>query len=399
MSRFGRGTRPVFIGQALAFHVLPEWVVAFALAGAAVVLVFQGAPIYLAARMPRLDPGAYPGPTRAPKVSVVIAARNEELDIGGCLDGLLAQTYPDLEIIVVDGASTDRTIEVARARGPRVRVLEEPPLPPGWVGKNWGCEIGSKAATGELLLFTDADVRYHPDAVRATVAWAIQEHADLATLAPRVEMIGFWEKLILPFYTQAVLTYFRAPRVNNDRSRAAMANGQYLLVSRAAYESVGGHQKIRGAVLEDVRLAQEFRNQGLRLRVAWAPELLSTRMYRDRHEMFEGLLKNVHGTRFSAARQVTFLIGLVGLYWLPLAILPIGVIYSNLPLIAVGGVLYVALFGKHVAFTAGIRGPPAYGLLYPAAVGFYVLLVIDSILRGIRRRPLQWKGRAYPLDV
>lgn len=379
--------------------MLAEWLEALALAGGVLVLLVQGVPVYLAARMPRLDPGAPTLPHPAPRISVIVAARNEEADLGACLDGLLGQTYPDLEIIVVDGGSTDRTVEVARARGPRVRVLAEPPLPDGWVGKNWGCHVGAAAASGSYLLFTDADVRYHPDAVRATLAWALEERADLATLAPRIEMVGFWEKLVLPFYTQAVLTYFRAPRVNRDGSRAAMANGQYFLISRAAYDRVGGHERVRGVVLEDVQIARELRHAGGRLRIAWAPQLLTTRMYRDRHEMFEGLLKNVHDTRFSAGRQVAFLAGLIGLYWVPLLVLPLGLISADPLVIVWGAVLSLALFAKHAAFAVGVRGSAGYGLLFPLAVGFYVVLVSTSLVRGLARRPLEWKGRRYRLDA
>ncbi len=368
------------------------------LAGTGAVLVFHGVAVVFALQMPRLDPAPATLPERRSRVSAVIAARNEEADLPGCLDSLIAQDYPDLEILVVDGGSTDGTREVARARAPRVRLLEEPPLPAGWVGKNWACHLGASAASGEYLLFTDADMHYGPETVRRSVEWAEAEGADLVTLAPRIETVGFWEKVVLPFYTQMVLTYFRTPRVNRANSRAAMANGQYTLVRRAAYDAVGGHARIRGAVLEDVRLAQELRSKGRRLRVAWAPELLTTRMYRDRHEMFEGLLKNVHGLRFSAARQTGFLVALVGLFWLPLGLLPLGIALHD-PLVAgVGAVLAALLFVKHVAFTAGARGPAAYGLLFPVAVGFYVVLVGASIRRGVARRPLLWKGRTYPLD-
>ncbi len=362
------------------------------------VLVFQGVAVVFALQMPRLDPAPVrPGAVR-PRVSVIVAARNEETDLPACLDTLLAQDYPDLEITVVDGGSTDRTREIARARGPRVRLLEEPPLPPGWVGKNWACHLGAGVATGEYLLFTDADMRYHPAAVRRSVEWAESERADLVTLAPRIETVGFWEKVVLPFYTQMVLTYFRTPRVNRPRSRAAMANGQFTLVRRAGYTAGGGHARIRGAVLEDVRLAQEFRRAGRRLRVAWAPDLLATRMYRDRHEMFEGLLKNVHGLRFSAARQAGFLAALVGFFWLPLGLLPLGLVLHD-PLVAgVGALLAAAIFTKHAAFAHGARGSALYGLLFPLAVGFYVVLVSASLLRGIAGRPLAWKGRTYPLD-
>ncbi|HZY92012.1 MAG TPA: glycosyltransferase family 2 protein [Thermoplasmata archaeon] len=379
--------------------MLPDWVVWFILLGTLATLVFQGIPIYLALQMPRIDPGGNPGPDHPPRVSIVVAARNEALDLPACLDSLLGQTYPDLEIVVVDGGSTDGTADVARARGPRVRLIEEPPLPPGWVGKNWGCRTGAAAAAGEYILFMDADVHCHPDAVRATVAWALAEQADLATLAPRIEMRGFWERLILPFYTQVVLTYFRAPRVNRPRSRTAMANGQFLLVRRGAYDAVGGHEGVRGYVLEDVRLAQNFRARGFRLRVGWAPELLVTRMYRHLPEMFEGLLKNVHGTEFSPFRQLAFLALLVGFYWLPLSVLPIGWAFGSAIVTALGALLLMALFGKHAAFARATRGSALYGLLFPVAVGFYVVLVGTSLVRGLRGSPIRWKGRSYALET
>ncbi|MCI4360550.1 MAG: glycosyltransferase [Thermoplasmata archaeon] len=363
------------------------------------VLLFQGVAIVLALRMPRLEPLPPGNGGRSARVSAIIAARNEENDLGPCLDSLIAQDYPDLEILVVDGGSTDGTREIARGRAPRVRLIEEPPLPDGWVGKNWACHVGAEAATGDLLLFTDADVRYHATAVRATVEWAEREHAALATLAPRIETVGFWEKVVMPFYAQMVLTYFRTPRVNRPDSRAAMANGQYLAVRREAYRAVGGHAAIRSAVLEDVRLAQGFRRARLPMRVAWAPELIATRMYRDRQEMFEGLLKNVHGPRFSAFRQVGFLAGLIGLFLLPLGLLPLGWVEGSIPLILAGALLWVALFGKHVAFARGFRCDPAYGLLFPLAVGFYVVLVSTSLVRGLARRPVVWKGREYPLET
>ena len=374
------------------------WLLALIVGGSVAALLFQGVAIVLALAMPKLEPAAPESDGPRPRVSVVIAARNEEADLPGCLDDLLAQEYPDLEITVVDGGSTDGTREVARARSPRVRLIEEPPLPDGWVGMNWACDVGYGASSGEWVLFPDADLRYHPSAVRATVAWAVRERADLATLAPTIVMAGFWERVVLPFYAQMVLTFFRTPRVNRPGSRAAMANGQYTLVRRSAYEQVGGHRAVRSSVLEDVRLAEEFRAAGLTLRVAWAPDLIATRMYRDRTEMFEGLLKNVHGVRFSALRQVAFLVALVAFFWLPLGLLPLGLAWGLPALAAWGAFLSVALFGKHVAFARGFRARAVDGLAFPIAVGFYVVLVGTSLVRGLRDRPLAWKGRTYPLE-
>jgi chlorobactene glucosyltransferase len=379
--------------------MVPLWAELLLLLAAGIVLLYHGGVIVLATQMPKLEPSD-PRPTdpSASRVSVVIAARNEEADLPATLDGVLAQDYPNLEIVVVDGDSTDRTREVARERSPRVRVLEEPPLPAGWVGKNWACATGASATSGEYLFFLDADVRLEPAAVRTTVEWVVRESADLATVVPRVAMEGFWERLILPFFSEMVLVHFRAPRVNLANSSAAIANGQYLFVRRSSYESVGGHAAIRGTVLEDVALARRFRAQGLRLRMALAPHLATTRMYRNRHELFEGLLKNVHGTEFVAARQIGFLAGLLTLYLLPLGLLPFGLWTDTPVLTGVGAFLYVAIFGKQAVFARGSGAPAVYGLLYPLAVAYYLGLVGTSLARGIAGRAIPWKGRTYALQ-
>jgi chlorobactene glucosyltransferase len=379
--------------------MLPLWVTLLLAAGAVFVLLYQGAAILFAFQLTRFGP-ALPDLSTVShgRVSVVIAARNEEADIGPTLDALLAQDYPDLEIVVVEGGSTDRTRAVIEARAPRVRYVPEPPLPPGWVGKNWACWTGANATEGPWLLFLDADVRTHPAAIRTTLEWAERERVDLATLGLHVEMVGFWERLVLPLFMLRVLTYYRAHRMDRPGSKSAMANGQYWLTRRTTYESLGGHEAVRGRVLEDVAIARRYRDAGLRVRFAWTPEIGSTRMYRDRSEMFEGLLKNVHGLDFSAARQVRLLAELVGMFLVPLALLPLGLATGNLLLTGLGAFLYVALFGKHLAFTHSVGAPAAYGLLFPLGVGWYVVLVATSLARGVRGRPIAWKGRLYPLD-
>ena len=376
--------------------MVPLWAAVTLILASIAVLLYQGVALLFAGQMPRLDPTPPSSPEGVrPKVSVVIAARDEEEDLPATLDCLLAQDYPNLEVTVVEDGSTDRTGEVIDARAPRVRRVDPPPLPPGWVGKNWACWNGARAATGAWILFEDADVRIHPATVRTVLEWAEREHADLATIFPAVEMRSFWERLILPFYVQVVLTYFRAPHVNRPRSRSAMANGQFWLTPRSVYYELGGHEAVHSIVLEDIAIARRYRNSGKTLRASWAPGLAETRMYRNRSEMFEGLLKNIHGTEFSASRLVFFLVGLIGLFLLPLAVLPLGLLTDTLWLTALGGFLYFALFGKHVVFSRTLGAPAAYGLLFPVAVGYYVVLVATSLSRGLRHRPIGWKGRSY----
>ncbi|MCI4347173.1 MAG: glycosyltransferase [Thermoplasmata archaeon] len=376
--------------------MLPVLWTVLLIAYAILVLVVQGVPLYLAVQMPHPSgPAAPTPPPSAPLVSAIVPARNEAEDLGPCLDGLLAQTYPSVELLVVDGDSTDGTREVARARGSRVTVIEEPPLPEGWVGKNWACWTGARHARGEFLLFSDADVRPSPQAIWTAVEWAERDRADLVTFASRIVMVGFWEKVVLPFYVQMVLTYFRTPRVNRAGSKTAMANGQFLMVRKSAYLETGGHEAIRGRVLEDVALAQRFRTAGKLLRVGWTPELVTTRMYRTRQEMYDGILKTVSGVKFSAVRQVGFAVALVAFFWAPLTLLPLGLGTGSLWVTAVGVFLWVALFGKHVAFTRAAKGSSPYGLLFPLATGYYLVLVLVALGRGILGRPVQWKGRSY----
>jgi chlorobactene glucosyltransferase len=377
--------------------MLPLLATVAVVAASVVVLLYQGIALLFAAQMPRLAPdAAAPLPDPAPRIGVVIAARNEVEDLPATLDDLLAQDYPSLDVVVVDGGSTDGTREVIESRAPRVRRLEEPPLPPGWTGKNWACWHGARAVAGDWLLFLDADVRLDPAAVRTVFSSALREHADLASIGPRIEMVGVWERIVLPFFLQLAIVHYRVPRSNRPTSRAAFANGQFWLTPRPTYERVGGHAAVADRVSEDVAIAHRYRALGLRLRIAWAPEVGWTRMYRDRHEMFEGLLKNTRDPEFTPAREVGLLALLIGTFWLPLGVLPLGLLTGTVALTVLGAVLWVALLAKHVVFTRGIRGPAAYGLLFPLAAGFYVVLFATSLARKLRKRPMAWKGRSYP---
>jgi glycosyltransferase involved in cell wall biosynthesis len=379
--------------------MLPLWVTLLLVAGAVLVLLYQGAAILFAYQLTNLEPlPPTPTPPSRGRVSVIIAARNEADDLGATLDDLLAQDYPDLEIVVVEGGSTDATRAVIAARGSRVRCVDEPPLPDGWVGKSWACWVGAQATDAPWLLFLDADVRTHPAAVRTAVEWAFRDHLDLASIGVRVEMVGFWEKLVLPIWVQRILMAYRPAHMQRARPRAPMANGQFWLTPRSAYVRTGGHEAVKAWIMEDIAIARRYRDLGLTLRFAWSPPLGRTRMYRDYPEMYEGLLKNAHGLEFSAARQTGVLVALFAFYLLPLGLLPLGIFEGNEILIGVGAFLYVALFGKHVGFAASIGSPAGYGLLYPVAIVWYMGVTAVSLGRGIRHRPVTWKGRAYALE-
>ena len=385
----------------------PPWELGVAIVYFLVILVAQGLPVVLSLRMPRLEEEeatATEPPAELPTLSVIVPARNEEEDLRACLDSLERQDYRGrgggLEVIVVDGGSSDGTATVARTHPMGARLLEEPPLPPGWVGKNWACQKGSEVARGSMLLFLDADVRLAPTTLRRAVRRAQKDRSTLLSLAAHIEMGSFWERVVMPLFTQFVLLYFVAPRVNRPDSSRAMANGQFMLFTRVGYQQLGGHSLVRGYVLEDVQLAREVKRRGLGLTLYWDPEGVSTRMYAHRAEMREGLLKNLHGTEFSAARQLGFLAALALLYFGPFVTLGLS-LAGLLPGVwaLLSALLVVLTAGKQCAFQRALEGGKdgLFGLLYPVGIGYYLGLFASSLRRGLGDGSVDWKGRSYPV--
>ena len=230
----------------------------------------------LTPRSPRSD---RPDP---PLVTAILPAKDEEAYLADCLLSLRRQTYPNLEILVVDDRSTDRTGEIAReiaASDPRVRVMTIDNLPLGWTGKTHALEHASHAANGDWLLFLDADTLHAPQSLEIVMEFARSHRAVLASLLPELRCETFWERVVQPVAAITLMQSFPLHAVNNDHSRLAFANGQYILIERTAYDAAGGHQGVRDRFVEDIAIAQRVKALGLPIRVALAREIVSCRMY------------------------------------------------------------------------------------------------------------------------
>src|SRR6201998_3437561 len=199
--------------------------------------------------------------SRRPSVSVIVPARNAEASLRACLESLLAQVGIEFEIIVVDDGSTDGTRAIAESFA-GVRVIHPGPLPPGWTGKNNAVTAGAREARGEWLLFTDADTVHKAGSLARALAEAKQHHADLLSYSPEQEVHGFWEKAVMPVIFAELARTYRPSEVSDARLPAAAANGQYLLITRSAYDAVGGHAAIATTLLEDVALARAVKASG-----------------------------------------------------------------------------------------------------------------------------------------
>ncbi|HEX2120378.1 MAG TPA: glycosyltransferase [Thermoanaerobaculia bacterium] len=332
-------------------------------------------------------------PSRFPFVSIVVPARDEERTIERAVRGMLGQTYPELEVIVVDDRSTDATGAIlARIAAENARLVvvtgEEPP--PGWLGKPWALHQGSLRARGELLLFVDADVIYTPDAVASAVAHVEGREVPLLSLFPRLEMHGFWEHVAMP--NLAVFAYMIMPLWLVNRSRAAvlaMGGGPGNLVRRADYDAAGGHAPLQAAVVDDVGLARHFRRSGLRTEIVRADEMVSVRMYDGLREVIDGFTKNSFAVVSRSYVLVAFFLSMGALFHiLPYVLALTG---DRVALAAVGVLTLarVILFSVlHYRLDNALFGHPLMMMLWAG-------IMLRSVwLTGIRRR-LHWRGRTY----
>jgi glycosyltransferase involved in cell wall biosynthesis len=230
--------------------------------------------------------------TLRPDVSVIIPARNEEANLGYCLQSLVTQTGLDFEIIVVDDHSTDRTHEIA-ASFSGVCVIEAGPPPPGWTGKNNAVATGARQARGEWLLFTDADTVHVPNSLARALSEAKQHGCDLLSYSPEQIAVTFWEMAILPVVFAELARQYPPAKVSDPNSPEAAANGQYILIKRDVYDAVGGHTAIADKILEDVSLARAVKSSGHAIRFRYAADAVRTRMYRNFRQLREGWTKNL----------------------------------------------------------------------------------------------------------
>jgi chlorobactene glucosyltransferase len=338
-------------------------------------------------------------------VSVIIPARNEAATIATVVQSILSTSYVPLELLVVDDQSSDDTAAIVErlAPDPRLRLVRGEPLPEGWYGKPWACFQGYQQARGELLLFTDADTRHHPALLSKAVGALEQAEAALVTVSPTQRCVTFWERLVMPQIWFLLSLRYHPRSVNRaKRTRDVIANGQFILTRRSAYEAAGTHSAVCGQVAEDLALAQIYLLKGLRLHFAFAERLMETRMYHGLAHLIEGWSKNIYlGGRRSFADEplrramVPFMLVVAMLFWLvpPVVLVAAAGAPALRPIAsaALGATVVSAVFWMLIS--QGMRIPALYGLGYPLGALMALYIVLRSTWRGGRR--VEWRGRAY----
>ena len=338
----------------------------------------------------------------APSLSVIVPARNEERSIERCVRSLLAQTLHDYEVIVVDDRSEDRTgaILAGLARqDSRLRVIAGAPLPDGWVGKPWALAQGVRAARGAWLLFTDADTWHAPHACSSALAFVRARGADALTIWTHQELGSWGERAVLPAVLGLVMLGSGTMAQVNDPADTdhALANGQYILVARAAHEALGGFEALRGEIVEDIAFARRLKADGrFRLVLADGAHLVRVRMYASLRELWDGFTKNMYlgagGDLLKLGGAAVFLALLSAV---PAALAVDGIVRKR-PLRALEALLCLA---NGIAVEAhGLRKtgiPPR--LAWYAPIGYAVCgaILVNSTLRTITGRGVEWRGRRY----
>ncbi len=343
-----------------------------------------------------------------PLVSVLVPARNEQRNIERCVRSLLAQDYPNLEVIVLDDASEDDTaalVERIIAEGDarlRLRLRRGGPLPEGWLGKNNACRQLAEQARGDYLLFTDADTCHAPFAVSSALAIAEQRPADLVTTWPRLEVKSWGERVALPLLHFTVMAYLPLMLANGPSCNPAfgLGNGQFMFFRRAAYEAIGGHGAVRDRILEDVILARLIKARGYRLAVADGSEAVTCRMYRSTAETWRGLAKTLYAFFFYSLAFAAFMLALQFLLFVAPYLFLLGVVFRPdlaakaewlmLPALQAGLMLAVRF-----ALAARFREPLLDSLWQPISFLFYFGATLYAIWLRYARGGVTWKGRRY----
>jgi chlorobactene glucosyltransferase len=341
-------------------------------------------------------------PDPPPMVSLIVPARNEESNILPCLESLVKQDYPNIEIIVVDDNSEDATAAVVSKmmeRDSRVRLLKGAPLPAGWAGKPFACFQAAQQAKGEWLLFTDADTTHSPDMLRRTLALAVENRVDLLSGFPRQLTAPLSQKITIPMIYFIIMVL--APLWLLHRSPKAVASvaiGQFLLFSKKAYWGIGGHEAVKNRITEDLYLGAEIARNGGRHLAVDLSDLVSCRMYNSFGAAWEGLTRALYAVSSISFVALTgllvagYLCFLAPFFWLWKIIFSqtASPVWGPLVIFQVG-LLFIMRRWVDERFKESLLAT----LLYPLGITFIIAVVVNGMARQMSGAGISWKKRTY----
>ena len=340
-----------------------------------------------------------PAPDAAcPPISVLFSARDEEEKLPAALRTLMEIDYPDFEVVAVDDRSQDRTgqiLDAFRAAYPRLRVVHVDQLPKGWLGKPHGLQKAYDASSGEWLLFTDADVRFEPDVLRRAISLQKAHNLDHLTLLGDVEMVGFWETVLVTFFGLGFHLGADPSQAANPRSFRYVGVGAFQLLRRSAYEASGTHRRLAMEVVDDMKLGKIVKQAGFRSGCAVAQNLVAVRWHAGVGNLVRGVTKNFFAGAGYDLRLVAFEVAVL----LMMDILPFAAVFFGHGWVFGCSVIAVAIA---LSFHAGVawvmRVSPLYALTHPLGALLFCYMLVRSTVVTLWRGGIVWRDTFYPLD-
>lgn len=375
----------------LAFVVVASWVYLLYLAWR-----FQEHVRYLE----DVESGEFNEGADVPFVSVVIATRDERLSLEKSLPTLLAQRYPNFEIVVVDDSSRDGTERILEslksAFSDRLKVIRVTELPEGWLGKCFALHCGAKESRGDYLLFTDADVHFGPDVIAKAVAFANRERADLLCVFPLLELHSFGERVFALGFVQLFFAAFRPHRATDPRSPAFVGVGAFNMVKRAIYHRFGGHSLLRLTVVDDVALGKLVKFSGGTIAVLHSRDFLRVRWQKGLWGSICGVEKNAFaGLHYSWLRTIAAVSAAHLVWWGPWWMVNVSS-SAFVDAAAIVAVLAQIIYG--VGAATNLRLAFWYGLLSPLSITVCSFALLRSAVLTTVRRAVVWRGRSYTIN-
>lgn len=351
-----------------------------------------------AVRLPWLKDFSAATDSECPRISLIFAARDEQEKLPFALATLLEIDYPQLEIIAVDDRSTDATARILddfAATHRRLQVVHIPELPAGWLGKPHALQKGYEASTGDWLLFTDADVKFKSDTLRRTITLLRRLNFDHLTLFGDVEMIGFWERALIPFFGMFFQFAIQPHKVSNPRSNAYVGVGAFQMLKRSVYEACGTHRRLALEVVDDVKLGKIVKMGAFRSGVAIAQDAVSVRWHAGLTNLIRGVEKN-----FFAAAQFSPLVALAQFLALllfnvvPFAGVSLG--HGWVRILSAICVFVPLCFLASVDFVMGVS--PFYCLTLPLGAVMFAYMLLRSTFITLKQGGIVWRGTFYKLE-
>lgn len=346
-----------------------------------------------------------------PRVSIIVPARNEEEDIEQPLTRLLELDYDNYEVIAVNDRSTDRTGEIMEAVAksshphflqrtremghPSLRVIHHRELPSGWLGKTHAMWTATNHATGDWLLFTDADVLFKPDSLRRAIVYAEKEQADHVVLFPQMIMKRPGEYMMIAFFQTMFVFGHRPWKVADPKAKDHMGVGAFNLIRRSTYDAIGTYEALRMEVLDDMKLGKVVKNAGFAQRNVFGADLISIRWAHGAGGVVKNLTKNFFAVlSFQWWRTVISAFGLAFLNLMPFLGLWLAHGWERLPYaIALG-----SMFSIYVGMSWRSGVPVYYFLLHPVSTGLFIYTLLLSMFHALWNDGIIWRGTRYPLE-